>query len=116
MTFLTNILQILDIPHHIYLSLKRCCSKNKKYYEEDIIDDWYFDLGYHYAFAVVAFTMIFIFSASAPLIPVFGFLFFTFKYYIDKYNFVFVYPTEFISRGIFANAVSKYSTIGLFLF
>jgi Calcium-dependent channel, 7TM region, putative phosphate len=78
MTFLTNIIQILDIPHYIYMSVKRCFSK-KKYYEEELIDDWYFDLGYHYAYAIVIFTLVFIFSASAPLIPVFGFLFFTFK-------------------------------------
>mmetsp|Transcript_20637 Transcript_20637/g.19626 ORF Transcript_20637/g.19626 Transcript_20637/m.19626 type:complete len:152 (+) Transcript_20637:1173-1628(+) len=60
--------------------------------------------------------MVFIFSASVPLISIFGFLYFLFKYYIDKYNFVFVYETEFESGGIFANQVITYSTFGLFLF
>ena len=79
MTFLTNIVQILDIPHYLYMQVKKCCRKNKKYYDEELVDDWYFDLGYHYAYSIVIFTIVFIFSASAPLIPVFGFLFFTFK-------------------------------------
>lgn len=84
MTFLTNIIQILDIPHYLYMAMKKgCCKcgkkKSKFESEDEIIDDWYFDLGYHYAWAIVIFTLVFIFSASAPLIPVFGFLFFTFK-------------------------------------
>lgn len=29
---------------------------------------------------------------------------------------MFVYPTEFESRGIFSDSVTKYSTLGLFLF
>lgn len=35
---------------------------------------------------------------------------------IDKYNFMYVYPTEFESRGILADAVSSYSIFGLFFF
>jgi hypothetical protein len=62
--------------------MKGCCNKKKKYGKDEddkVIDDWYFDLGYHYAYIIIIFTLVFIFSASAPLIPVFGFLFFTFK-------------------------------------
>ena len=60
------------------MSLKRGCSR-KRNYDIEIKDDWYFDLGYHFAFSITVFTMVFLFSASAPLIPVFGFLFFTIK-------------------------------------
>lgn len=69
----------------------------QKIITEDLEDDWYFDLGYHFAFSLTIFTIIFIFSAAVPLISFFGFLFFAFKYFIDKYNFVFVYQTEFES-------------------
>ena len=88
----------------------------KKYYQTDIEDDWYFDIGYNYAFVLTVFIVIFVFSASVPLIPLFGFLFFFFKYYIDKYNFVFVYPNEFESKGSLADSVTKYTAFGLFLF
>ena len=58
-------------------------------------DDWFFDLGYHFAFSIMVFILILIFSASVPLIPLFGFIFFAFKYVVDKYNFVYVYQTEY---------------------
>jgi hypothetical protein len=65
------------------LKVKSLFSFERKYKygneEIKIEDDWYFDLGYHFAFAITVFTIVFIFSTSAPLIPVFGFLFFTFK-------------------------------------
>lgn len=35
---------------------------------------------------------------------------------IDKYNFVFVYPSEFESRGVLAGSVIKYTAFGLFMF
>ena len=78
LTFLTNIMQILDIPHYLYMGLKKML--NKTYYtNEQVEDDYYFDIGYSYAFVVSVFIIVLIFSASAPIIPFFGFLFFMFK-------------------------------------
>lgn len=88
---MTNIIQILDVPHYLYMMMKRFLTRTKAYLEDEVEDDYYFDLGYHFAFSITIFTVIFIFSAAVPLIPLFGFLFFGFKYFIDKYNFVFVY-------------------------
>lgn len=96
---MTNIVQILDIPHFLYVKFKKLFFRSKIYEDEDIIDDWYFDLGYQFAFVITIFTVVFIFSSSVPLIPLFGSVFFIFKYFIDKYNFMFVYNTEFESRG-----------------
>jgi len=70
-----------------------------------VVDDWYFDLGYHFAFSITVFTVVIIFSAAAPLIPIFGFLFFAIKYYVDKYNWLYVYENEFQSQGILADSV-----------
>jgi len=81
----------LDVPHYLYLLMKRFLTKSKQYLQDEIVDDWFFDLGYHFAFSLTIFTIVFIFSAAVPLIPAFGFIFFGFKYLIDKYNFVFVY-------------------------
>lgn len=41
-TFLTNMMAILDIPHHLFMYMKKSFSK----YSDDLHDDWYFDLGY----------------------------------------------------------------------
>ena len=46
-----------------------------------------------------------LFSTIAPLIPLTTFIFFLIKYWIDKYNFMYVYPTEFDTQqpfGIYA--------------
>lgn len=59
------------------MGMKRLLQRRE--YLEDVEDDWFFDLGYHYAFAISVFIIVFIFSASVPLIPFFGFLFFFFK-------------------------------------
>ncbi|CDW80277.1 integral membrane protein [Stylonychia lemnae] len=115
-TFMTNIVQILDIPHFIYMKLKRLFMKSRNYEQDEIEDDWYFDLGYHFAFSITIFSVVYIFSAAVPLIPLFGFLFFAFKYYIDKYNFLFVYNMEADSRGNLGQAVIRYITFGLLLY
>jgi hypothetical protein len=70
---------MLDLPHYIYVKMKKCCTKKRKYMETKFEDDWYFDIGYHFAFSITVFTVVFIFSVAAPLIPIFGFLFFTLK-------------------------------------
>lgn len=90
-------MQLLDLPHYLYNKFRGLCKKRRIYSDNDLEDDWYFDLGYHFSFSITVFTVALIFSASTPLIPFFAFLFFAFKYLIDKYNFMYVYPTEFES-------------------
>lgn len=65
----------LDIPHHLYMYFKKLTSK----YSDELEDDWYFDLGYQYAFSISVFIVTLIFSASAPLLAICGCLFFTIK-------------------------------------
>lgn len=47
--------------------------------DEQIADDWFFDIGYHFGFSITVFIVVFMFSCCAPLIPLFGFLFFMIK-------------------------------------
>ena len=76
-TFLSNMIAILDIPHHAYLFWKRYTSPFSKIYE--IEDDWYFDLGYQYAFSLSIFIIALIYSATVPIIPVIATFFFGIK-------------------------------------
>ena len=66
-------------------------SQKREIEKKPFIDDYAFDLGYFQSYSIVIFCMIIIFGGVNPLITIFGFTFFTFKYYIDKYNLTFVY-------------------------
>ena len=41
----------------------------------------------------------FLFSTVMPLASLFGFLFFLLKFYVEKYNMIFVYLKEFEAKG-----------------
>jgi hypothetical protein len=52
-------------------------------------------MGYNIAFTQIIYCTVCIFSQVAPLITPFGCCFFTVKYFIDKYNILYVYPAEY---------------------
>jgi hypothetical protein len=62
---------------------------------EQFKDTWFFDQGYQLAFVTVIWTIGIFFSAIAPLIPMIVFIYFMIKYWIDKYNLMYVYPREY---------------------
>ena len=64
------------------------------------MDDFAFDLGYYQSQAIVIFCMALSFSGTQPLISIFACLFFSMKYYIDKYNLTFAYNKEFEGGGV----------------
>jgi len=45
-----------------------------------------------------------------------GALCFLFKYYVDKYNMLYVFPFEFESNGMTVSFLAKYSIVGILLF
>ncbi|MDR3547247.1 MAG: hypothetical protein P4M11_03035 [Candidatus Pacebacteria bacterium] len=45
-----------------------------------------------------------------------GTLFFFFKYFVDKYNMLYVYPVAFESNGMTVNTLIRYTIIGIALF
>ncbi len=47
---------------------------------------------------------------------VFGTLFFFFKYFVDKYNMLYVYRVEFESNGMTVNTLIRYTIIGIVFF
>ncbi|CDW87165.1 integral membrane protein [Stylonychia lemnae] len=117
-TFMNNIFQLLDAPHQLYLLFVRCCKKNRPYLKQNgrLEDNWYFDISYHFAFSITVFIIIMIFSASVPLIPLFGFFYFSIRYFVDKYNFMFVYQTEFQSTGVLGKGIIRYTALALIIF
>jgi hypothetical protein len=60
--------------------------------------------------------MALIFSGTMPLISFFAMLFFSFKYYIDKYNLTFVYNKEFEGGGVIKKQVLPFLLFSVYLF
>ena len=69
------------------------------------MDLYAFDLGYHGAYVLTCYAIAMVFSTLVPYVPVFAMVFFTFKYYVDKYNLSFVYNPEFQGVGIIKRRV-----------
>ena len=80
------------------------------------IDDYAFDLGYHHSYALSVFTLCLIFGAVVPVIGFFGFIFFLFKYYVDKYNLTFVYMREFDGGGVIKKKVIPFTLFAIYVF
>jgi hypothetical protein len=57
-----------------------------------------------------------LFSTAMPIVTVFAALFFFFRYYIEKYNLVFVYQQDYESRGNLRVSLIWFQIIGVILF
>jgi hypothetical protein len=111
---------MLDIPHHIFKYVKLIKHKRdmkKEDVKRPFQDDYPFDLGYYQSFVMVVFCLGLLFSGTIPLISFFLTLFFLFRYYIDKYNLIFVYNREFEGGGkIVKKQVLPLMLFSLYLF
>lgn len=57
-----------------------------------------------------------IFSGTMPLIALFMTMFFTIRYYIEKYNLTFAYNKEFEGGGVLKKQVLPYMLLSIYLF
>jgi hypothetical protein len=96
-TMFSNTIQILDIFHFGYKAFFRWIWWMR---ELPFKDEWGFQLGYFQSFVYTISFMSLVFSISLPIISIFAVLFFFLRYYIEKYNFLFVYEKEFESKGL----------------
>ena len=115
-TFISNGIQLLALPQFFVKKMRvlLASSDYEKFYASMIKK--YFDYGYNYSFSITVFMLIIVFSTTIPLITIFGALFFYIKYYIDKYNLLFLYPAEFESHGNVTEMIIKFELIGIFFF
>jgi len=79
---------MLDLPHTI---VKGFIYLKSKITHRRYVDTFYFDLGYYQAHSWTIFTFGMLFATIIPLTTLFTCLFFTLKYFIEKYNTIFVY-------------------------
>lgn len=70
---------------------------------------WAFDFGFWYAFHLSVLSVCMVFAVDLPLIPSLGCIFFTAKYWVDKYNFSFrVWRISGESGGAIASSVVSF--------
>jgi hypothetical protein len=84
--------------------------------KKPFVDDYAFDLGYHQSYCIVIFTIGLVFCPFVPLIAIFACLFFSAKYYVDKYNLTFVYNREFEGGGVIKKNVIPYMLFSVYVF
>lgn len=115
-TFISNCFQLLALPQYFVKKFRVFIASTdyEKFYASLIKK--YFDYGYNYSYSITVFILTLTFSSTIPLILPFGALFFYIKYFIDKYNLLFVYPAEFESHGNLTELVVKFALIGIFFF
>lgn len=57
-----------------------------------------------------------IFSGTMPVISLFATLFFSFRYYIEKYNLTFAYNKEFEGGGVIKKQVLPFMMLAIYMF
>ncbi|EZG83933.1 putative transmembrane protein [Gregarina niphandrodes] len=80
---------------------------------------WNFDYGFWYAFHLAVFAVCIVFSVDFPLVPLMGGVFFTAKFWVDKYNLTMkVWRTRSESAGVVASSAVSFIFyfVALFLF
>lgn len=119
LTFITNGLQLLDVPHRF---VHWCKTKYHDYKQSDslfkdpCVDDYQFELGYNQSYCLVIFLNCLLFSTLVPIIPVFAWLYFSIKLRSDKYNLVFTYYTKYESGGRIKKSVRKFMLFNFILY
>lgn len=78
------------------------------------VDFYRFEMGYSIAFNQVVYTIVFLYSLISPIITLFGALYFTIKYFVDKYNLTQVYPKNYDSRGQIAKTISRLNHFSIY--
>lgn len=68
---------------------------------------WEFPFGVHYAWMLVIFATMVVYSLSCPLITPFGLLYMIMKHFVDRYNIYFAYGPSKISQQIHATAINS---------
>jgi Calcium-dependent channel, 7TM region, putative phosphate len=102
--FLINMLYLFDIPHFFVKTIRKLIHKYKyRHFPDKNIqafkDTWFFDLGYFQAYGLTLFFLGLLFAVVIPLITIFSCIFFSLRYFFDKYHQTFVYFKEFEAKG-----------------
>lgn len=111
MTFISNAASLADLPHTVMLMITKRLHEYKQRdsaFKTQFHDTYEFDIPFQHSYCLVVFLGCLLFSSLAPLVPIYGSLFFLIKYKVDKYNLVFRYFHQPESGGIMRQLVQHY--------
>jgi hypothetical protein len=117
--FFSNGLLLLDVGHQIIVWFKKRAHKSSQQYRlkpQPFIDAEPFDLGERQAIALVMFSMGLFFTGTSPLQSMFSCLYFSIKYWIEKYNLAFVYTKQYEGKGIIWKPMVMFMILILYIF
>lgn len=111
MTFLFNLSQVLSTSHLICSLLWDRFIKFLKGIQ--FKDEYPFDLGYWLSLSSTICLMSLVFSVTMPILTGVGFCFCASRYFIEKYNVLFVYQKDFDSQGTMLVPMFTYQILGI---
>lgn len=79
-------------------------------------DEYPFDLGYWLSLSSTICLMSLVFSVTMPILTGVGFCFCASRYYIEKYNVLFVYQKDFDSKGTMLVPMFTYQICGILVY
>merc|ERR1712176_441302 len=95
-TFITNLVQLYDVPHLV----TRLIGRYRAFLtERKHVDTYFFQIGYYQGFTMTMFMMCLLFSIMMPIVTAFALTFFYIRFYIEKYNILYVYQQEYENYG-----------------
>ena len=112
-SLLSNGMFLIDGVHFFYIVFQQL---KHLFFSGPLIDDFPFDIGYNKSFSCTIGLISLIFAVPMPIMSMFGALFFFFKYFIDKYNIIYVYQQDFESDCRMRNDLIVYLIWGVIIF
>ncbi|XP_024880459.1 CSC1-like protein 2 isoform X2 [Temnothorax curvispinosus] len=97
-------LELVRLPELALYTFRLCIARSRAeriHVRKAVL--WEFPLGAHYAWLLLVFTMITVYSLACPLITPFGLLYFVVKHLVDRHNLCFAYGPS-IGGGQLAGA------------
>lgn len=113
----------MDLPHQIS---KRVWAKLyqfdyefeqfkiKKDLKKNDVDWSRFEVSFGMAFNLIMYIIIMLYSLVNPIITIVGALYFSIKYFFDKYNLTVVYPKNYDSKGDLGAQITYYNYLMIF--
>lgn len=84
--------------------------------DRDSFKDIYeFDFAFNVAYNQVIYLIVLLYMIICPSISLFGAIYFAIKYFIDKYNLVYVYPISVQGEGDITRAITSITQINIIL-
>ncbi|XP_022237734.1 calcium permeable stress-gated cation channel 1-like [Limulus polyphemus] len=105
--FVGTALEIIRFPELFMYAIHLCFSRSvaeQVGIRKAIL--WEFEFGVQYAWILLIFATVIIYSLPCPLIVPFGLVYMCFKHCVDRYNIYFAYGSSKINQSIHASAIN----------